>query len=239
MKYALCIPAYNEEQYIGETLRLIHTAFAESGTNFSIIVAENGSTDRTKQKVLDSKLPNIRLVSIPTKGKGAALRAAVEAVDADIIGFTDADLPIEPHIMLRMFELVASGNCDIVKGSRFHPETRTDRTIYRTASSKLFNFLARIITGVRHHDTQCPAQVMNRKAAALFSACREDGWFLDLEFIRRAEREGLRIAEVPVVWRESFYPSRSSKLSLMKDGFQAVYAMIRIRKNLGAIPTEK
>jgi glycosyltransferase involved in cell wall biosynthesis len=148
---------------------------------------------------------------------------------AEIVGFFDADLSVDPGILPTTLSLVGGGTADIVIGSRFHPESRVDRGAYRSSSSRFFNLLARAIVGVAHADTQCGYKFMNQKGKEVFARNKENTWFFDLEFLARAGREGLRIQEVPVAWTEFRYAGRKSKLHPLKDGLNAVMAMLRIR----------
>ena len=92
-----------------------------------------------------------------------------------------------------------------------------------------------MILGIKVVDSQCGLKVMNASARDVLRTCIETGWFLDLEFLAIAERAGLRIKELPVHWNEEVYDGRQSKLRIIRDGFGAVSAMIRIRRNLKSV----
>lgn len=234
MKFVLCVPVHNEEAVINRTLEAIHSFFLRTlgKLTWSILVIDNGSTDHTKKIVSDSRLTNVRIISIPEKGKGSAIFEAVRKVDADIICITDADLPVHLEDIVKMTESIVTHKCNLVVGSRRHPETVSDRDVVRSINSRIFNLLARIITGVKNTDTQCPAKVFDRHAASILLECKERGWFLDLEFVRRAELSGLSVAEVPVHWQERVYKNRKSKVNIVRDGLGAISAMFRIRRDL-------
>ena len=121
---------------------------------------------------------------------------------------------------------------DIVIGSRFLDETKVKRSYLRTVSSKLFNFVARIILPIRVKDAQCGLKCMNIKGKAVLIACKETTWFLDLELIAQATSARLVIEELPIEWEEFYYVHRASKLRVVRDGLHALIAMMRIRQTL-------
>lgn len=233
MRFTLVIPAFNEAPVIGTTLATLSAAFRrDAHLDWDIIVADNGSSDGTGNVARQTGDERIRVLNIAERGKGNALRAAFKEAGGDIVGFTDADLPVSPEEIIAAVRLVSEGAVDVAAGSRLLPESkRPDREWWRTASSRMFNFLAHVLVGVGVSDSQCPLKIMNARGRALLLATLESTWFLDLEFFALAKREGLRIREVPVTWNEHRYPDRKSKLAA-SDTLRAVLAMLRIRRRL-------
>lgn len=111
---------------------------------------------------------------------------------------------------------------------------RVKRTHLRTYSSELFNLARRILLRIPVRDTQCGLKVMNTAGIDVLRKCRENTWFLDMEFLARAHAAKLRIKEVPVDWDEYRFPKRKSKLNVVRDGILAIIAMLRIR--IGMLP---
>ena len=232
-KATLVIPACNEAEVIVHTLALFRGALDhERNIDWTIVVADNGSTDGTQDAVLGVSGEHIQLLRIKEKGKGNAVRAAFAKADGDIALFTDADLPILPEEIIAAVKLIAEGVSDVVVGSRLLPQSKMPgREWWRTWSSLMFNLFARLIVGVHVSDTQCPLKVMNAKGIKVMLATKEPTWFFDLEFLALAERLALCIKEIPVVWDEHRYPKRKSKLAML-DSIRAITAMFRIRKRL-------
>ena len=199
-----------------------------------VVVVDNASTDRTAQVVTELGLQSVTSRTIAERGKGAALIAAARASSADIFGFIEADLSADPMDMRECIARIASGEADVVIGSRLLDTQTVHRGFFRSFSSRLFNLLRRVILGIDVVDSQCGLKLMNRKGTAHLAQCRETGWFLDLEFLARAEKLGLRIREMSVHWDEDRFPKRVSKLRVLRDGVQALVAMVRIRRSLVA-----
>lgn len=232
MKYSLIIPVYNEAPIIVDTLRALNEEFSRHDScTWELIVVDNASTDATRDVILKAGVPNVSLILLEEKGKGRALRRGFRVATGDLVGFTDADLSVPPHeIVKAFFALEKNKTIVVVIGSRFHEEsTHAGREWWRTGSSAIFNTLARMIVGVRAMDTQCPLKVMNKEGVRIFLATTEDSWFLDLEFIALLESLHTPFLQVPVSWDEHRYVGRTSKLSFIKDGIGACIAMVRIR----------
>lgn len=230
MKIDICIPAYNEEAIIAESTRSIRDALSESTHEFSIIVADNRSTDGT---AMEARAAGAHVLTVSTRGKGAAVVAAARESVADIFCFVDADLSADPKDVLALVEAIESG-ADIAVGSRLVDTRTVKRGSIRTALSRAFNRMRQIILGIEVQDTQCGMKVMNAKGRAVLAACAETGWFFDIEFLARAEREHLVTHEISINWDEHRFPERQSKLRIVRDGVAALFALARIHRTLVA-----
>ena len=239
MKFSLIIPVYNEADVIVPTLTLLREALErELPSAWELIVVDNASTDNTSGKVIGMHDKCISVITLIEKGKGRALRAGFSAARGDIVGFTDADLPITPEQILAALRDLERSSDEVLIGSRFHSKSvMPGREWWRIGSSQLFNFLARAIVGVSVSDTQCPLKLMKRREVQLFLSTKEETWFFDLEFIALLEGLAIPFHEVPVTWDEHRYPERRSKLSTTRDGVRGLIAMLRIRKNLQRQPS--
>jgi len=118
MKASIIIPVYNEERLIETAIREVASApFPE---NKEIIAVNDGSTDKTLEKLQSLKIANLIVVSLPkNRGKGAAIRAAIEKVTGDVVLIQDADLEYSPKNYPEMFKPIFEGKADVVFGSRF------------------------------------------------------------------------------------------------------------------------
>lgn len=225
MRIDICIPAFNEEAIIAQSVRsvqdILHTLPHES----RVIVAENGSTDNTARAAAQA---GAHVVSVRKRGKGVAVITAARASQANIFGFIDADLSAEPSDIPRALSHLLEDKCDIVAGSRLLDIRIVQREWFRTITSYVFNVLRQFLLGVPVRDAQCGFKFMNRKSIAVLATCEEYGWFFDTEFLARAERTGLRILEFPVHWDEHRSKGRSSKLRTVRDSLGAVVALLRI-----------
>lgn len=232
MKIEICIPAWNEERIIAESASAVLRVLRKTGEEIHVVVADNDSTDGTSS--VAKSIKGVSVLSIPVRGKGAAIVAAARHSDADIFGFIDADLSADPEDILNLLPFVQSRGFDVAIGSRLAETKMVNRGVFRTLSSRIFNVFRKIIVGVGVEDTQCGLKLMNARGRKILANCTEMGWFLDIEFLARAERAGLRIREIPIRWNEYASPGRVSKLNLFRDSVGALRAMFRIRKAIAA-----
>ena len=232
MELSLIIPAFNEAQRIGPTLRRAHRVLAARPASFEIIVVDDGSTDGTVALVaaLAGELPGLRVLCSPAnRGKGHAVRRGMLAATGRTRLFCDADgsTPIEE--LDPLLRALAAG-ADIAIGSRYLAGSRVTRPQpwFRRVWSRLVNRVVQrvLLPGVA--DTHCGFKAFTAAAAAhTFAACTVDGWSFDLEVLARARAQGLRIREVPVRWEND---ARSkARLGQLPREFQYVY---RLRQQL-------
>lgn len=226
----LIIPAHNEADVILRSIDIVSAALVKiPDLSWKIIIAENGSTDGTREVVEAANLPNVMVITVQKRGKGGAIKVGLPHAHADYFGFIDADISPDPEAIHRMLWEFQDSNIHLVSGSRLHSESIVDRSFYRGLSSLIFNMLARMILGVHANDVQCGLKIMDGTGKALLAMCIENYWLLDLELVLRIERHGGVVRSVPITWREHFYPERKAKLHVIRDGMSAIREMFRLR----------
>ena len=227
---SLILPAYNEAARIEHTVRRASAYFERRGTIYEIIVSADG-TDGTRDiaSSLISSIPSLRVIgSRERRGKGIGIRDAVKLTVGNVVGFADADdkTPIEEF---DKFRPLLEGDYDVVIGSRADPQARIERPQpwYRRVGSKGFAIAMHAVAGLNEiKDTQCGFKFFKRSVALdLFSRQRIDGYMFDVEILYLAKRSGLRIAQVPVAWRDD----ADSRLDLVRGNIRNGIDLLRIR----------
>jgi dolichyl-phosphate beta-glucosyltransferase len=227
---SIVIPCYNEEQRLPRTIEQVEHYLAGKGVSYELILVDDGSSDGTR-KIMDAaaeRNPAVRLEALSqNRGKGRALAEGVAAARGAEILVTDADLstPIEEIDKLRA-ELGKGAGVAIasraLKGSR----VEVSQPIYRVLMGKAFNLLVQAVLLPGIWDTQCGFKLFRADVAHdAFAALTTDGFGYDPEVLYRAKKRGVRIAEVPVVWRNSA-PTKVSPIKSSLDMFRHV---LRIR----------
>jgi dolichyl-phosphate beta-glucosyltransferase len=208
---SIVVPAFDEERRIGSLLDVV----ARTGDEFAeragcslveIVVVDDGSRDRTPEIVrgfrgLDSRLRLIQQAR--NRGKGAAVRAGMLAATGELALFTDVDLSAPLSDLVPLADAVAGG-ADLALGSRALPESilLARQPAYRELLGKGFNLALRRLTALPYRDTQCGFKLFRlRTTRPLFELQSVDGFAFDAELCVLARARGLRIAEVPVHWR--------------------------------------
>ena len=226
MKLSVVIPAYNEALRLPSTLSRVRQHLAAQKGEHEILVVDDGSTDATAEVARAAGGAVRVLRHQPNRGKGYAARRGMLAATGDRRLMTDADLstPIEE---LAGLEAALDRGYDVAIGSRAVDGARIEvrQPAYREAMGRLFNVLVQGLLLPGLSDTQCGFKLFTARAAeAAFAPCRLDGFSFDVEALFAARRRGLRIAEVPVVWRND----AATRVSLGGGG--AAFAdLLRIR----------
>jgi glycosyltransferase involved in cell wall biosynthesis len=230
--YSIVIPAYNESVRIRPTLDALLRHMQEQRWDAEILVVNDGSSDDTAQIVRDyGKLhPQVLLVENPgNRGKGYSVRNGMLQARGDICLFTDADLSSPITEARKLFDAIGLG-ADIAIGSRWlRTELQTERQpLYRQAFGRIFNLALRVILGLHFADTQCGFKAFRREAAQrVFPQQKIERWGFDPEILFLAQRAGLRLEEVPVLWAHS----EGTRLHPFRDGMRMFAEVLRIRWN--------
>ncbi len=154
MDISLVIPLYNEEESIPELSEWIDRVAKENGFSYETIFLDDGSKDSSWEviKKLASNNPNVKGISFRRNyGKSAALNEGFRATQGDVVITMDADLQDSPDEIPELFQLIKSGQYDLVSGwkqKRYDP-------ISKTLPTKLFNWATRKMSGISLNDFNC------------------------------------------------------------------------------------
>lgn len=226
---SVVIPAYNEATSLSQTIGAIARFLAESKVSHEILVADDGSTDRTVDviTVLQESIPGVRMLHAEHRGKGAAVRLGVLEACGRTVLFLDADHSTRIEEWRKFAPWLAEGY-DVVIGSRkiSGAQVRRHQPFLRETMGKVFTWLTNTLLGAHLTDITCGFKGFRREAARrIFSLQRIDGWGFDAEILFIARRGGYRIKEVPVVWTDD----ATTKVHLLKDAVRSLRELIQIR----------
>jgi len=200
----IVVPVKNEEHDLGPNIRRLRE-FLDTAFPFpaEVCIADNGSTDATYELglLLASELPGVRIVRLEQSGRGRALKQVWSASNAEVLAYMDVDLSTDLAGLLPLVAPLVSGHSDLAIGSRLTPESSVARSPKRELFSRSYNLLLRATFATRIRDAQCGFKALRAEVAhKLLPAVRDEGWFFDTELLLLAERNGLRIHQVPVDW---------------------------------------
>jgi dolichyl-phosphate beta-glucosyltransferase len=229
---SVVIPALNEERRLGPTVREAVAFLRARGGSFEILVVDDGSRDGTSALVrrLAEDAPEVRLIRLAqNQGKGLAVRTGIVNAQGELVLFADAD-GATPISELTRLEAALAGGADVAIGSRavHSAETVVRARWYRRMMGRTFHALVRGLTVRGIRDTQCGFKLFRGPVAHdLFSRMRMSGFSFDVEVLLMAQRQGYRIAEVPVNWTHK----PGSRINLVRDSLRMTRDLFVIRAN--------
>jgi putative flippase GtrA len=228
----LVVPVYNEAGDLAASIRRLQVFLATSFPfSCRITIADNASTDDTRDiaEQLEAELTGVRMLYLPAKGRGRALRAAWTGNDAAVVAYMDVDLSTDLAALLPLVAPLVSGHSDLAIGTRLSPAARVVRGSKRELISRSYNALLRASLGAGFSDAQCGFKAIRTDCAqTLLPLIRDDGWFFDTELLVLAERAGLRIHEVPVDWVDDL----DSRVDLVHTAMTDLRGVLRMFRDL-------
>jgi glycosyltransferase involved in cell wall biosynthesis len=198
------VPVFNEQETLEVSIIALYKFLTTSmRENWRITIADNASTDGTLALAegLAERLPKVVVVHLAEKGRGRALKQVWSASPARVLAYVDEDLSTDLSALGPLVAPLFSGHSDLAIGTRLDPASRVTRAGKREFISRSYNLLLRRTMGVTFSDAQCGFKAIRRDVALrLLPLVEDNGWFFDTELLLLAERNGLRIHEVPVDW---------------------------------------
>jgi glycosyltransferase involved in cell wall biosynthesis len=155
MDLSIVIPLYNEDESIDELHSKIVSSLSNSSLSYEIIFIDDGSSDNSWNIIKDvtKKVHNTRAIRFLTNyGKSMALSAGFKSTRGEVVITMDADLQDDPNEILQLYNVLINEDYHIVSGWK---KKRYDSVIFKNLPSKLFNWAARLSSGIKLNDFNC------------------------------------------------------------------------------------
>ena len=155
MDISVIVPLYNETESLPELAAWIRRVMEANGYTYEILMVDDGSTDGSWDTVLSLSKENPAIHGISFRrnyGKSAALYEGFAAVEGDVVITMDADLQDSPDEIPELYRMITEEGYDVVSGWKQH---RQDNKLTKNLPSKLYNWTARKVTGIKLHDMNC------------------------------------------------------------------------------------
>ena len=152
---SIVISLFNEDESLPELVKWIEDVMRKEGYKYEVIMVDDGSRDKSWEiiKKLSESTPAIRGIRFRRNyGKSAALYHGFEAAEGRVVVTMDADLQDSPEEIPEMYRMIVEEGYDIVSGWK---KKRHDNKLTKNLPSKLYNWTARKITGIKLHDMNC------------------------------------------------------------------------------------
>lgn len=229
MKYnfSIIMPCLNEERTLAICIRKIHKSFHSLKESYEIIVADNGSVDKS---ILIAKKEGARVVHVLEKGYGSALQNGIEQAKGEYIIMGDADDSYDFSAIAPFVEKIQQGY-DLVMGNRFTGKIMPGAMPrqHQYFGNPMLSLLGRIFFHSPVGDFYCGLRAFRKKAWKKM-ALQTTGMEYAIEMVAKASILNMKIAEIPITLYKDGR-QRRPHLRTWHDGFKTLHFMLLFAPN--------
>jgi glycosyltransferase involved in cell wall biosynthesis len=225
MEVTILMPCLNEAETLADCIAAAQRGLSNAGIEGEILIADNGSTDGSQD--LARKL-GARVVDVPEKGYGNALRHGMEAAHGRFLIMGDSDRSYDFAEIKPFVEKLRSG-ADLVMGCRMPagggkiiPGAMPWK--HRWIGNPALTFIGRLLFRCPAHDFHCGLRALTKEAFHKMDL-RTTGMEFASEMVIKASLRGLRIEEVPITLHKDGR-SRPPHLRSWRDGWRHLRFML-------------
>ncbi|MBU5613383.1 glycosyltransferase family 2 protein [Geomonas azotofigens] len=227
---SVVLPVYNEEKAVREHLGQIHQKLGQmlGRRPFEIVVADNGSTDGTREAVaaVAARYDNIVYDHTPCRGRGGALARGFRVARGEYIAVLSIDRAWNEEFLIHAMEHLEGGT-DIVYGPKSHPDSMVRRPLTRKVGSIVTRLIMAALFRRGLPETQC-IKVFRASAIPFLKELGSYNYFAEADFALRAYLQKASCAYLPVEVRD-FRKSSKVKISSL---LEFVVEARHFRKNI-------
>ena len=232
IRVSVLIAAYNEERTIATVVDRVRSV----PLDIEVVAVNDGSSDSTgaviDQLQREGKI-EVAIHHPRNRGKGAAIRTAVEAASGDVIVVQDADLEYNPQEFVRLLQPIARGEADAVFGSRFLGGDHRVLYFWHSVGNRLLTLLSNIFSNLNLSDMETGYKMVS--APLLKSLILTSNRFgFEPEITARLAQARARVWEIGISYSGRTY-AQGKKIN-WKDGAAAVWHIIRFNLFPPSIP---
>ena len=247
VKLSVLIPCYNEIETIQEIVERVRAvrvvvrvrdgrhglAELPDGTveltlEKELVIVDDGSVDGTRDMLAElSLLPDVFVYyHEQNKGKGAAVRTAIEKATGDIMIVQDADLEYDPRDYPALLQPILEERSQVVYGSRFLGGPRKAMLFWHMMGNKLLTLFTNVLFDTILSDMETCYKMFTRQVAQQLRL-KSPGWGFDPEITAKILKRGYRIYEVPISYTGREF-DEGKKIS-WRDGFTVMWTLLKYR----------
>jgi glycosyltransferase involved in cell wall biosynthesis len=228
---SVLIPLYNEEEFVRELLQRVVRAKLPQGVSREIIVVDDCSTDGSAEIVEDfiatCPVPIRLLRHVTNQGKGAAVRAAIQAATGRWSIIQDADLEYDPDEYPRLLRPLLEGKADVVYGSRFlSSDERRVLYFWHSLANRGLTTICNMVCDLNLTDMETCYKVF-RTSLAQSIPLQSNRFGIDPELTVKFARRRARVYETYISYHGRTY-EEGKKIGL-RDAFDVLWVITRSR----------
>ncbi len=232
----IVLPVYNEEKRFDEGMQLLlKYLYDNPEVPYRITVLDNASTDKTPEiaQKYCSLNDRVSYKRIEEKGVGIAFKRAVEDNKCEFIGYMDIDMSTDISALKRTYNILVEDNTvGIVNASRYSEGSElVGRSHVRNFVSRVWMFMLKKMFSMKSDDSICGFKFFRKSVIEqLFneSSSEDNGWFLIIEALVRAEKKGICIFQLPVRW----VYNDQTKVNIFKVTKSYLKGIVKLKKAL-------
>ena len=155
MNVSIVVPLFNEEESLPELCSWIDRVLSENKLSYELILVDDGSKDGSWKQIEKLKLSYKQIKGVSFRrnyGKSAALHTGFNLASGEVVITMDADLQDSPEEIPEMRRMILEEGYDVVSGWK---KKRYDPFLRKKVPTRLFNWAARSVSGIRLHDFNC------------------------------------------------------------------------------------
>lgn len=236
--FAIIIPCFNEEKAIPLFLKEVESCLNDERwgqliETIQFVFVDNASTDDSfhllqnfalKMNAHESKKIQVQVIKCLARGYGAALKAGFKSIEADWYGFADLDNTYPLNMFYQMLETAQAHQLQIVFGNRLR--LKTGMPFVRRIGNLFYSYLANFLFDQSVHDMCTGMRIFNKRCLPFILNLKSDGLHFSIEFTALALKLKWLKQEINIEYRERI---GTSKLSVIKDGFQFLFILLKVK----------
>ena len=224
MKLSILMPVYNEEERVADAVK--QALDVDYPCEVELVVVDDGSRDSTADILSGVDDPRVRVVVHPrNRGKGAAIRTAVDHASGEYMVILDADLEYDPEDIPRLLEPVLDGHAKVVYGNRSFG-SHSSFSFWYVMGNKAVTTAANVLFNCYLGDLETCFKLMPVELYKSLDV-RSRGFGMEAEVTGKLLRRRVRPYEVPISYRAR--TREEGKKITWKDGVEALWILTRER----------
>lgn len=227
LKLSIIVPVYNERETVLEILDRVHEApLPKEIDTVEIIAVDDGSTDGTRESLVQAQKDGVVILRHErNRGKGAAIRTALEHATGDIVVIQDADMEYDPRDFPQLLRPIIERRAKVVYGSRFLGP-RMAMFFWHMVANKILTLMTNILYDAILSDMETGYKVFRADVIKAIPL-RSRRFDFEPEVTAKVLKRGIRVFEVPISYFGREY--REGKKIGLKDAFVAVWTLLKYR----------